>query len=71
MKPKGAIFKNVDERWDIVFDDQTWCGIGSGMVIEVKVKDQWIRTRIEHGPEGYYSIVDGINLKDGLPVRLP
>ena len=62
-----GLLKRADTgRWAI--DGQF--EITSGDVIEVKIVDTWITTRIEHCGSDYYAVVPGIKLYGGMPARM-
>lgn len=61
----GKLAKMQSGRWSI---GNEW-EITSGDVIEVKVGENWIATRIEHNGTGYYAVVTGILLYEGMPAR--
>ncbi len=65
----GVLQFNSFGRWEIVDPLGNRAQITSGDVIEVWTEDSWTRTRIESGPEGYYSVM-GFRLYNGLPARL-
>lgn len=69
---EGRLIKNQSDRWEIVYDDRDFGDqLTSGSVCEVRIGDQWIRTRIECADGGYYPVVSGIKLYKGMPTRLP
>lgn len=62
----GTLRKNPSGRWVI---DSHW-EITSGDVIEVKIGEHWIETRVEHDGFDYYPVVLGVELYDGMPARI-
>jgi len=62
---EGKLQKNEIGRWSI---DDEW-EITSGDVIEIKVGDHWIETRIESNTDGYYAVIPGIQLYQEQPAK--
>ena len=62
---EGNLKKLTTGRWSIGDDRE----ITSGDVIEVKIAEHWIVTRIEHDESGYYAVVPGIKLYEGMSAR--
>ncbi len=72
----GKLRLNSNSRWEIVDDLDNCIELTSGEVIDVKIADQWIRTRIEtKGRQDppyeaeYYATTSGVNLCSGLTAR--
>lgn len=67
---EGILRRHNTERWEIVFHEEDTYLITSGDVILVKIGDHWITTRIESFKGGYYPMVKGIWLYEGMTVRV-
>lgn len=65
-------FDSNSQRYDILYDNgKTYGGLHCGNGFDVKIKNEWIHTRIEMTIHDEWYLV-GINEKDlrGLKVRL-
>ena len=62
---EGKLKRAETKRWSIGDNYE----ITSGEVIEVKIQDHWITTRIEHNGKDYYAVTPGILLQIGLLAR--
>ena len=63
---EGKLQKTEIGRWSI---GDEW-EVTSGDVIEVKVDDHWIETRIESNQQGYYAVVPGVALYEGQSAKV-
>lgn len=73
---EGKLRKNEIGRWEVVDESGNRLELTSGDVVEVKVADHWIRTRIESMSSDkppftaeYYAVVPGVKLYSGQPAR--
>ena len=66
-RKEGKLHKNERGRYELDEETQFVCG----SVIELKVCETWVKTRIEHDGTDYYAVgLRGLKL-DGLEARIP
>lgn len=68
---KGELKKNENHWWEIDLRGEYPLELSCGSVIELNIGGVWIRTRIEHGSNGYYATTRGVQLCTGLTARIP
>lgn len=74
MNQTGKLFYNkYNDRMDIIFKNgDTYGGLHCGTCLDVKIKGQYIPTRIEMGKEWYLveTGLSGVKNLNGLSVRM-
>lgn len=68
---QGTLKRNEIGRWEIVDSEGKRIELSSGSVVDVKIDDHWVQTRIEHNGKDYYPMVMGVSLYSGMPAREP
>ncbi len=66
---EGKLFVGPNGRWEIDIPDQESIELTSGSIVEVEIQGHWIITAIECDMDGYYAVVRGVKLYDGMRAR--
>lgn len=70
LSEEGHLEQNALGAWLIVFPDHSFAYLMAGSLIELKIRDSWVLTRIDRNEDGFYSVTPGILLCQGLSARV-